>query len=171
MALDATVGGASANSYLTVAEADALADVDLGTYAKRWLLADVGDKERALIKASTQIDALVPRLARWSASQRLRFPLTADVDGVGVPFLDQDVRWATFLQAAVVLANADKLDEAATRRARGMVSFSESDVSGAPSLDPAFGRYHPEVEGIMRRFRVMTTTVLSVPLRSPYYRP
>lgn len=170
MALDATVAGESANSYLTVAEADALADSELGHNARRWILSDLGDKERALIRASWQVDAYVPRFARYNGYQALAFPRDVDLDEAEMPVIEARVRRATFLQAAYLLANADKLDEASTRRARGMISFSESDVSGAPSLDPAFGRMDPEAEILLKGFR-QAGTVKSVPIRSRYYSP
>lgn len=167
MALDAEVGGATANSYLTVAEADAFADQELGHNAKRWILSDLGDKERALIRASWQVDAYVPRFAPYVDDQALTFPRDVDVLADN-PFLHERVKRATYLQASYLLANADKLDEASTRRARGMISFSESDVSGAPSLDPSFGRYDPDFIALLDTFR-LSATVKSVPIRSRYY--
>lgn len=52
--LDATIGGASANSYATVAEADTYFDERMGT--ADWDGASADDKARALIMATRRID-------------------------------------------------------------------------------------------------------------------
>lgn len=52
--LVATVGGSTANSYATVAEAETFFDGRLGVTA--WLNADEDDKARALIQATHRID-------------------------------------------------------------------------------------------------------------------
>ena len=57
MALDATTGGASADSYLTVADADAFAAVTLHTAG--WDSATDDDKAAALQQATRQIDLFV----------------------------------------------------------------------------------------------------------------
>jgi hypothetical protein len=57
MALDATVGGANANSYLTVTEATAYFATRL--YSSVWTAASNGDKEAALIWATRLIDAKI----------------------------------------------------------------------------------------------------------------
>lgn len=56
--LDATVGGASANSYITVADADAYVNVYVLDEANREAWLDVGadDKARLLIQATRQLD-------------------------------------------------------------------------------------------------------------------
>jgi hypothetical protein len=57
VALDATVGGPSSNSYLTVAEADAYFDTRL--FSTVWTSATTQQKEAALIQATRTIDAKV----------------------------------------------------------------------------------------------------------------
>ena len=56
--LDATVSGASANSYLTVVEADAYVNMYLLTESNRdaWADQDPDDKSRLLIQATRQLD-------------------------------------------------------------------------------------------------------------------
>ena len=170
MPLDATVAGASADSYLTVADADALANEDLGPQAVGWLAASVPMKEKALKRATREIDLFIGDLGglRYAATQRLLFPRAIDVSGTpATPFIHRSIRSATYEQAAYVLANADKLDEAAQRRARGLFAYSNPDgTGGSVAVDPAFGRLSPDVEGLLlstfkRRVRVGTLRVRS----------
>lgn len=80
--IDATVGGALADSYLSVAAADALAARDLGSAALRWLQATttVAMKERALVRATREIDAhlLTSGGTPYTATQALLYPRTVD---------------------------------------------------------------------------------------------
>lgn len=65
MALDATVGGPNANSYLTVAEADAYFATRL--FSSLWTAAVTATKEAALIQATRMLDAKVTQ--PWTAAQ------------------------------------------------------------------------------------------------------
>ena len=145
MALDATIAGASANSYLTVAAADALAADDLGRFAEAWKLAPLDKKERALIRASREISARYGPTVRFSAAQALAFPRSIDATGaVPVAFLQGDLVRAAYEQAIYLITVADTLDGAAMRRAQG--TFTASDDNGSYSLasDPQLGRIAPE---------------------------
>lgn len=130
MTLDATPAGASANSYLTVAGADALAEDDLGPEATGWLDADdVATKERALIRATREVNAyLPPDGSRHTPSQALRFPRPGDLSG-GSPLIVRDIELATYHQAIYLHKNHAVLAQANTRRARGMQSASEPNLS------------------------------------------
>ena len=82
MALDATLGGASANSYVTVAEADAYFATSFGRTA--WGSASAANKEIVLIESTRLLDLLVS----WkgyvkSDTQALRWPRTyvPNIDG------------------------------------------------------------------------------------------
>lgn len=170
MPLDATVAGASANSYLTVAEADVLAADDLGPQADGWVAAAEPLKEKALKRATREIDAFLPSVgaSRYATTQALLFPLKAYVGGVlQSPALPSVVKRATYEQATYVLANAKFLDEAAARRAHGLFSYQNPDgTGGSVSVDPAFGRLSPDVEALLaasfrRRGRVGTTRIRS----------
>lgn len=140
MALDATVAGADADSYLSVADADALAAADLGPEVDQWLAAEEADKERALKRATRELDSYVRTGWRqYASTQALTFPRLIDVDADG-PFLPRDIRLATYEQATYVLANAKVLDRANTRRARDMQSASEPNLSySRPTEDDAMG--------------------------------
>ena len=65
----ATVGSSSANSYLTVAQADDLANDYLGTLA--WSSATTDNKGRALIMATRYLDELQWIGTRASTTQSL----------------------------------------------------------------------------------------------------
>lgn len=72
--VDASVGGASANSYLTVADADAIADLRLGTLAWEGATVTTDDKGRALIAATAYLDQLSWIGAKASTAQALLWP-------------------------------------------------------------------------------------------------
>lgn len=123
--LDATVAGAAANSYLTVAAADALAEADVGPEVDAWQAAGAEQRAKALLRATREVDAyLRTGWPRWAPGQRLRFPRA--MDGLLVP---EPIRLATYEQATYVLRNAATLDQAAVRRARGLTSVAEPNVS------------------------------------------
>ncbi|MBA2439577.1 MAG: hypothetical protein H0V50_02755 [Thermoleophilaceae bacterium] len=147
MALDATTAGAAANSYLTVAEADALAADDLGRFAETWKTSPLDRKERALIRASREISARYGPTVRFGSVQALAFPRSTDWTGLStakVAYLHVDLKRASYEQAIYLVTVADILDGAATRRAQG--TFSASDDNGSYSLasDPQLGRIAPE---------------------------
>lgn len=172
MAIDATVAGASANSYLTVAEADALAASDLGPQAERWVAAatTVDLKERALRRATREIDAFLADhpVARYSLTQTLRFPRSTDITGdPATPFLPRTLKDATYEQAAYLVSNAKLLDEAASRRAHGLFSYSNPDgTGGSVSVNPAFGRLSPDVEALLLRSFSRRSSMGSMRIRS-----
>lgn len=165
MALVTTVASASADSYLTVEQADALAERRLGREAESWLSASITDKEKALRQAAVDIDGLVRNAARYSTLQALLFPRTVDLDADDLPIIPGRVSQAQYEQAAYLIHNANLISDAATRRARGMFSFSEDNVSGSISVDASVGLISPRAEqllaGITSRSRA---TIRSVPI-------
>jgi hypothetical protein len=161
MVLDATVGGSLADSYLTVDEADARAAADIGTFAAAWADAATEDlpaggpnrtrKEQALRRAVLDLEGVVEHVgALWDLDQARLFPRSVDLDGSGDPFIPERVQRAQYLQAVYLFANIDVLEAAATRRARGLVSFSEPNVSGSLSTDARFGQLHPELVAVLK---------------------
>ena len=146
MAIDTTPGGAAADSYLSVAAADSFADADLGRYADAWVAADLPTKERALRRATRDIDTYIgSSIPRYDADQRLVFPRWTDIAVTGLPMIPWQVAQAAYHQAVYVLVNASTIDDAATRRSRALTNWSEPNVSGAMERDPSFGRLAPEV--------------------------
>lgn len=142
MALDATPAGASADSYLSVATADALAGNDLGGFVDEWLAAVLAMKEKALKTATRMIDAYIvgDDLSPYADTQSLLFPRSWDTSTAGAPIIPKRLAFATYEQAKHLIANAEQLEAAATRRARGLTSFSEPNVSGSISENPDLGR-------------------------------
>ncbi len=131
MVLDATLAGAVSNSYLTVAEADAIASADLGEEPETWLAAPLDRKERALIRATRECDRYKGVVGeRYSLTQALLFPRVSDLNTTtGVVYLNPNIGLACYEQATYVLHNADVLDRAATRRAQGIGSSQDDDGS------------------------------------------
>ena len=70
--LDATVGGADSNSYVTLAEADAY--FDAGTNNQKWNHHSDAFKEAALIQATQWLDPLAWSGKCCSSTQRLNWP-------------------------------------------------------------------------------------------------
>lgn len=138
MALDSSVGGAAAESYISVAEADALADDDFGPEREWWRDSGLEDKELALKRATDEIDDWVRSgWSRYSSAQALSFPRLIDVAGTPVePFLPERLRRATWYQAAYLIRNARVIAAADTRRARALSQASEPNMSYSPEREP-----------------------------------
>ena len=77
----ATAGNASANSYITVAEADTYFDERLNVSS--WTSAGTDDKERALIAATRRIDQEQYEGEKVASGQSLKWPryFATDEDG------------------------------------------------------------------------------------------
>jgi hypothetical protein len=140
MMLDATIAGDTANSYLTLEEAAALAAVDLGRDAAAWRDADDEALEAALIQATLDVDAYGTGQAevQYDVDQALRYPRAVDVLD-DEPILPRLLKQATYEQAKYRLYLADAIVDARARRARGYASFSGDDGAATMSL-------HPEIE-------------------------
>lgn len=101
VALDASAGGVSSNSYATVDEADAYFATQL--YAEAWTAADADTKARALITATTLLDEnVVWRGSSFTATQALGLPRS------GLPArFTWGVLVANLIPTAVVRATAE----------------------------------------------------------------
>lgn len=168
MALDATVAGAAANSYLTLAGANTLAGEALGREAAAWNAASDADKEKALIRATSDVDAYIGGVsARSATGQALLFPRATDTSS-GTPYILGRVQRATFHQAAFLLANVDAIADADARRASGLLSRSDMDGGWTASLrEPA--TLSSIAESYLRPLRLGRTAVLgSIRLASGY---
>lgn len=140
--LDAEVAGASANSYLTVAEADELAAAD-AILGSKWLSTPEDERARCLVAATRDCERFKGDAGpAWSTTQARRFPRTVDAVA-GVPFLPRPLRQATYEQAAHLLANAGLIRDAQARRAQGTLSQQDANGGWTAALDPRFGRYAP----------------------------
>lgn len=102
--VDATVGGANANSFITVATANDYANNALSVTA--WTGATTDDKSRALIMATTDLQPLAWVGTRATDTQALAWPRTDAVIN-GRPIADdvipREVQQATFDLALSIL--------------------------------------------------------------------
>lgn len=138
MTFDATVAGSTANSYLSTAAADALAAGDAGPGAAAWLATDVPSQQKVLQRATREVNAYLRSsgIARYSATQALLYPRAVDVLS-NTPFIPTPVQFATYAQAKFLNVNAAVLDAAQARKARGIDSGSEPNVSWSARSMPA----------------------------------
>lgn len=148
-----TPASATANSYLSIDEADTFADTDIGTYAEAWRASgDADQKARALIRATRDIDRYVGRVAAsYVVGQALVFPRNLDlVDEV--PIIPTGLKHATYLQAVYLFSEAETIDKASTQRARGLSSFAEPNVSGSLVTDGSY-LLAPTVDAALLEYR------------------
>ena len=138
MALDATPGSSSANSYVTLAEAEAHFAERL--HADAWGSAPDADKEKALLTACRRLEQ--PRY--WDGNrpaftdprQRLCFPRVIDTDAAGTFIIPQAVKEAQCEEALALLSRGAEHERRRALQASGVKSFavdglSESYESGA----------------------------------------
>ena len=167
-----------ANAYITLAEADAYAENDLGHDAEAWVAESDDDvRARAIIRATDDIRAYQTAVGLpYAADQALLYPRGIDVVPILLtPFIQANVKRATYEQAKYVLQNADTIDEAGTRRARGLISFSDDDGSGTVlAMDPSWGLFSPRMISYLAAVPNATAgrrTLVSVPYTSSYPTP
>jgi hypothetical protein len=121
MALDATAGGANANSYCTVAEADTYHTTHL--YAEDWTSAVLAKKEAALIWATRLLDEQIA----WKGDvvtqiQALRWPRSGVLDRDGRYYFDQTLVPAFLQQAAAEFARHLLAGDRTAERSIGITS-------------------------------------------------
>lgn len=105
--INATAGDAAANSYLTIADADSIADSMLGTLA--WTTASADDRARALVTATNGLDTLTYIGTKTTDTQALLWPRTNAKCGDKAPATDaipREIELATFDLAEALLADA-----------------------------------------------------------------
>lgn len=103
----ATVGAADANSYLTVAAADTIANTMISTL--KWNTVPPLDKSRALITATRYIDQLEWIGERTSTTQKLAWPRTEAACGeksYASNIIPPEIEYATFDLADALLNDA-----------------------------------------------------------------
>lgn len=137
MTLTATPADEAADSYLTVADADALAGADLGPETEAWIDSDLETKERALKRATREVDSYVATgWPPFDDAQALVFPREdLDADSAGDPFIPRKVVLATYQQALYLLKNKDALAAMNAHRS----SAGEVDPAASYGVDPAAG--------------------------------
>jgi hypothetical protein len=128
--ITATVGSASANSYLSIAAADTLAETMLGTLA--WTSATTDEKTRALITATRGLDTLTWIGSKSSADQALDWPRTdASCDGIDYPDdeLPEQIEYATFDLANALLTTPTLLQTPSTSSSALIPGIPNKDLS------------------------------------------
>lgn len=171
MALDATVAGAAANSYLTLVEAAAFAAVD-PILGEKWLADDDAKREQLLQAATSDVDTYKRSTVPYSSTQALLFPRDVDVEGdPALPVLLAAVKRATYEQAVYLLDNAHLIAQAASHRAHGLLSSSDDDGSWNAAVNPSYGLYAPRMREALDRIGASSRTgryLVSVPIASSF---
>ena len=138
MAIDATVGGATSNSYVTLTEAEAYFAARLNSAT--WTAASAGDKEAALLSACRHIDACrirvhrrpygyptalaIDLLEQLNNDQALKFPRQRDRDAAGTYIIPQPAKDAQCEEALALLAHGAEQARRRSLQAGGVESFS-----------------------------------------------
>lgn len=134
LSLTATAGSSSANSYVTIAEADAyfLAHPDFTT----WDALDTPTKQRHLIRATREIDLEAINGTKYDTSistagaptQPLKFPRGQDVSSNGTKYIPVSVKNACYEQALANVRSGGSTTRA-DLQAQGVTSITIGDVS------------------------------------------
>lgn len=130
-----TPGAEDANSYLSVAEADQLASDDLGPEAAAWIAATRATKESVLKRATRDIDQACRKRLMPAVDRPLIFPRTGDVDADDEPIIPRAIVLDTYQQAIFLIKNAATIAAANARRAQGVQSASEPQMSWSAGED------------------------------------
>lgn len=125
MALNATVGSASADSFVSVSDADAYIDTRLNVTA--WTGASTPDKERALKSATRELNLLAYLGTRVDTTQALAWPRE------GCPNPDASGGEDAFYDEAVI---PERLEIATIELAHQYLKAGTTDLSEA---DPSAG--------------------------------
>lgn len=147
--IDATLGGVSSNSYISLDDADAhfadtLREADWSQYS-------ADDRSRGLIQATRQIEGMDLRGVPDDTDQALHFPRSHDYDADGNLEMPEYIERAVCEQALWLLNRRDApplLDRGALQ-AEGVASVSLDGVSEAYTGHVADG-WCPEARGLLR---------------------
>ncbi|MBI4774217.1 MAG: hypothetical protein HY788_08560 [Deltaproteobacteria bacterium] len=150
VAFDSTFGGTSANSYISVEEADDYFAMRVHTDA--WANAAIGGKQKALMDATRRLDRIEYTGDKTSGGQALEWPRTGatlrdetiDHDEIPVRMLDAVCE----LALAVLNSNIDPC------MPESVQSFSVGGVSVALSGPPS-STFPPEVDRLIAPLRFM----------------
>jgi hypothetical protein len=143
--------GVDANTYVTLAEADAYFLRRLRSDA--WDAASRRDKQKALISATRDLDALRYREEKDEIAfddgqptkpvQPLAFPRTYTLDGNGAAYVPQEVKDAQCEQALALLAGGSGADRRRQLQAQGVTSFSVEGMSESYGSGRTAAASHP----------------------------
>lgn len=155
--IDATVAGASSNSYVTLPFADGyFADT---LEAREWLAASPEDRSRALISATRKIDEEFRYYGSpcdTTTPQALKFPRDSDRDAQGSPEVPDGIEYAT-CELALHLVRQQTSPDLADRE-----KLQEQGVRGF-AVDGISERYGPGVwDNFPRRVRKLLRPFIDV---------
>ena len=147
--IDATVAGATANSYQTLAEADAYFEASVN-HAEWEYYTDADDRTRALLQATREIDSLMYEGVKYTLEQSLKFP-REDNNGkiYGWDYANDVVIIPIAIQrgcneCALWLLKHDANDTVAQTANRGIKSVSMGGTSFSGMSKNAAGTVGPE---------------------------
>jgi len=146
MALDPTVAGVSADSYVSLIEATSYFTARPGAASVAFLAESAPAQENALKVSAQMMECVRYFNDRFSVDQALQFPRSHHVSSVNIPFVDACIKQVQIIQAGALIASAipsnigidsDTLGEL---RSIGVDSVSIGTTSlsfgGATSRDP-----------------------------------
>jgi hypothetical protein len=144
----ATKGASDANSYATVAEADAYLDEIYG--AEEWASLTDDNKGRLLISATKIIETLPVKYDKNADTQALKLPIDSDGE------LDTDgfdeAKTACIVQAFFLLVNIDSLIEARNMAIQGIRQENLRGVSKSISGFNLLRKYEPQVLLLLAKY-------------------
>lgn len=151
MAFDSTVGGPNANSYASVADADAY--IALRLNAAEWTAADTATKQAALVTATSMLNEMFAwRGEPATTTQALHWPATDAIDCAGNDIssttIPAAVKNATYEQALYLL----KFDATQTPTAimQGLKSASVGSISSEFDSTMTPAKAQSRVSSILR---------------------
>jgi hypothetical protein len=128
MALDATIGGTSSDSYTTVADADAYHSTHL--YASAWTAASTDDKERGLKTATRLLDERTTWIGtKHTDEQALRWPRGSATDIDGYAVLTTEIPAAIQNATAELARNLISSDSTGEAQGKGITNLAVGSVS------------------------------------------
>lgn len=166
LTLTATAGSHTANTYVSLADAETIMLEYLSHITSGWTAATTANKNIALVQATRAIDNLRLSGDKYNEGydennalyQPLHFPTTEDVDDSGNLYIPEAVERATALQAAWILKNGDAMQAAAETANQGIRSHSSGHFSatytGAPVVTVC-----PECKAELSRWLITTIRI------------
>lgn len=154
LTLVATAGAHTANTYISLADAETVLEGCANTTA--WTAATTAQKNTALVQATREIDSLNLLGYKYyeypegsTSYQPLHFPTTETVYD-GSPYIPDVVKTATALQAVFVLRRGDAPQDTAAMIASGVKSHSAGAFSESYVTPSSKSIVCPEARSVMR---------------------
>ena len=153
--IDATKSGSSANSYITVAEADLIFNSMYG--AEDWVTLSADDKARLLLSSTEAIDHITISETKAVSDQALNFPLIEDNVEVGY----NEAKRCCALQAFYIYENNDSIKSAVEESIQNIKTqnFGKVQTTKSNSGLNFFKRYDQKVIKILAPFLSGDSTI------------